>query len=108
MRDDLLGDPGDFSVREEGEIEIGLLVAHEGEVEGTRFCLVPCIGAGHGESAGECWLVACVVRAGGIRDDAIAAAAALHHEVTVPGRIVRAVQEQSRCRTPARRRPCGD
>ena len=108
VRDDLLGDSGDFSVREEGEIEIGLLVAHEGEIEGARFGLVPCIGAGYRESAGECRLVACVVRASGIRDDAIASSAALHHEVAVPCRIVRAVQEQSRCRIPDRRRPCGD
>ena len=87
VRDDLLGYSGDFSVREEGEIEIGLLVAHESEIEGARFCLVPCIGAGHRESAGERRLVACVVGSSGIRDNAIATSAALHHEVTIPRRM---------------------
>ena len=88
VRDDLLGDSGDFSVGEEGKVEIGLLIAHEGEVKRTGFRLVSCIGAGYGESAGECRLVAGVVGPGGVSDDAVAASAALHHEVAVPGGFV--------------------
>src|SRR5664279_441790 len=85
VRDDLPGDTGDFRVGEESEVEICLLVAHEGEVEGTDLRLVPGVGAGYGESASECRLVAGVVCTYRIGHDAIAASAALHHEVAVPG-----------------------
>src|ERR1039457_7113991 len=84
-RDDLLGDSGHLGVCQECKVEIGLLVAHERKVEGASFCFVPCIGAGHDESAREYRLVAGVVRTRWIGNDAIAASAALHHEVAVPG-----------------------
>ena len=67
------------------QIEIRLLIAHEGEVEGTVLCLVAGVGAGDSKSASECGGIAGIAASGGIGDRAVAAAPALHHEVTVPG-----------------------
>ena len=88
LRDDVLGNSGDLGVGEEGEVEVSLLVAHEGEVEGAGLGLVACIGAGDGKAARECRLVAGVVRSRWIGNDAVTASPALHHEVAVPGRFI--------------------
>ena len=87
-RDDLFGDSGYFSVGEKGEVEIGLLIAHEREVECAGLCFVSCIGACYGKPARKSGSIAGIVRAGGIGHDAVATSAALHHKVAVPRGLV--------------------
>ncbi len=55
-----LATPASFSVREESEVEISLLVAHKAEIKWTGFGFVACVGAGDRKSAHEGRLVACV------------------------------------------------
>ena len=71
------------------EIEIGLLVAHEGEIERAGLRLVSGIRAGDGESSRQRRLVAGVRSSRRIGDNAVPAASALHHEIAVPGILLR-------------------
>ena len=89
MRDDLLRNSGDLGIGKEGEIEIGLLVAHEREVEGAGLGLVSCVGAGDGEPARERRLVSRIAGSSGVSHETVTAPATLHHEVAIPRLLIR-------------------
>jgi hypothetical protein len=66
-----------------------LLVSHEGKIKRTGLRFVSRIRADYGESARERRFVSCVLGSRGIRNHTIAAAAAHHHEVAIPGGCLR-------------------